>query len=72
MARSPEELSLVIAEGSEEQLEPREGEHYVEHGVEVLVEAVRSFLRQCSCQHPGMRWFCPECGVASAESAASS
>lgn len=63
----PEELSLVILEGSEEQLQPKPGEHFIQRSAEVLVGAVRSFLTQRTCSHEGMRRYCPECGVAATE-----
>lgn len=65
--KGPEEVSLVVAEGSESELEPAPGVKPGEQVVDVLVAAVRTFLLQEACTHPGQVRFCPHCGAPAPE-----
>lgn len=59
------EPTLDIATGDEEDLHGESGKFLYAKALEVAVTAVRSYLRQSTCDHAGVPTrYCPDCGTA--------
>lgn len=61
------EASIVVAEGSTQQLEADDEAGFEITALRIAVEAVRTFLLRRACEHPGAGEWCQRCGVKRSE-----
>jgi hypothetical protein len=65
--RAGNQASIVVAEGSTQQLEADEEAGFEITALRIAVEAVRTFLLRRTCEHFGEGAWCPKCGVKRSE-----